>query len=132
MRIVSLLALAALVCATGAGAREPAVLVSLEQTGGFAGIERGLAVHRSGKVVADGMPVKTARLTPARLQALRDALVRARFASLARVYESEQPIADGYVYRITYAGRSVRIEEEATLPPRLERPFELLTGLIRS
>ena len=71
IRGVSLLALAALACATGAGAREPAVLVSFEQTGGFAGIERSLAVHRSGKVVSDGLPVKTARLTPARLRALR-------------------------------------------------------------
>jgi hypothetical protein len=39
-------------------------------------------------------------------------------------------VADGYVYRIAYGGRTVRIEEGATLPPRLQRPFSLLLGLV--
>jgi hypothetical protein len=131
VRIATLLVLAALAGAPGAERPMPGVLVTFDQTGGFAGIERGLVVHRSGKIVTDGLPLTTARLGPTRLRVLRDALLRARFATLKRLYESEQPIADGYVYRITYAGRTVRIEEDAKLPPRLERVFDLLTGLVQ-
>jgi hypothetical protein len=109
---------------------QPVVLVTFEQTGGFAGIERGLVVHRSGKVVSDGLPVTTHRLSAARLRALRNALVQARFATLLRTYESETPVADGYVYRIRYAGRTIRVEEGAELPARLARPFSLLTRLV--
>jgi hypothetical protein len=106
-----------------------AVLVSFERTGGFAGIERSLVVHRSGKVVGDGFPVTTQRLSATRLRALRGALVRARFATLRRTYVSDTPIADGYVYWIRYAGRTIQIEEGAKLPPRLARPFSLLIRL---
>jgi hypothetical protein len=107
-----------------------AVLVSLEQVGGFAGIERGLVVYRSGKVVSDGLPLATSRLSPSRLRALRTALTKARFATLLRKYESETPVADGYVYGIAYAGRKVRIEEGAEVPARLQRPFSLLLSLV--
>lgn len=103
-----------------------------EQTGGFAGIERGLVVYRTGRVVSDGLPVRTSRLSSTRLRALRLALQQARFATLQRKYESDEPVADGYVYRISYAGRTIRIDEGAKLPPRLARPFSLLHGLVTS
>jgi hypothetical protein len=132
VRTVAACLLAALsVTAAAAEARAPAVLVSFEQTGGFAGIERSFAVQRSGKLVSDGLATTTARLGPARLRVLKEALAKARFASLKRTYESELQIDDGYVYRITYGGRTVRIEEEAKLPPRLQRVFALLSGLVR-
>jgi hypothetical protein len=125
-----LLAALAVTAAASAEARAPAVLVTFEQTGGFAGIERSFAVQRSGKLVSDGLATKTGRLGPAKLRALKDALARARFATLRRTYESEEQIDDGFVYRITYGGRTVRIEEQAKLPPRLERVYDLLSGLI--
>jgi hypothetical protein len=133
VRVVGLALLVALAPAV-AQARpvsQPAVLVSFHQLGGFAGIERGLVVYRTGKVESDGFPLSTARLTAARLQSLRTALQQARFATLPRKYESDEPVADGYVYRISYAGRTVRVEEGATLPQRLRRPFSLLLGLVR-
>jgi hypothetical protein len=132
MRVVGLALLVVLAPAVAQArpASEPAVLVSLEQIGGFAAIERGLVVYRSGKVVSDGLPLATSRLSSARLKALRLALVRARFATLLRKYESDNPVADGYVYKVAYGGRTVRIEEGATLPPRLQRPFSLLLGLV--
>jgi hypothetical protein len=132
MRAVALtvVAVVASVCAQAAPADQaPTVLVTYEQTGGFAGIERGLVVYRTGKVQSDGMPLRASRLTPARLRALRTALQQARFATLAKRYESETPIADGFVYRVTYGGRSVRVDQGADPPARLERVLVLLRGL---
>jgi len=108
-----------------------AVLVSLHQSGGFAGIDRSLVVERSGAVVSTGLPHAPSRLSPRTLTTLRDALVAARFATLARVYEPTVPIADGFTYRIAYAGRTVRIEQGAQLPTRLRRVFDLLAKLTR-
>jgi len=128
---VSVVAFVASVCAQAAPAagQSPAVLVSYEQTGGFAGIERGLVVYRTGKVQSDGLPLKASRLTPTRLRALRTALTQARFGTLAKRYESETPIADGFIYRVTYGGRSVRVDEGAEPPKRLERVLVLLRAL---
>jgi hypothetical protein len=123
--------LAALAMTAAADACPPAVLVTFEQTGGFAGIERSFTVQRSGKLVSDGLATTTARLSPAKLRALKSALAKARFATLKRTYESDVQIDDGYVYRIMYGGRTVRIEEEAKLPLRLQRVYALLSGLVR-
>ncbi len=104
-------------------------LVSLRQTGGFAGVDRGLAVTGTGRVVPDDLELRTRQLSPARLQALREALKAARFGTLARHYAPAQPVADGFVYRIAYAGRTIRIDEHAVVPRRLARVFALLRAL---
>jgi hypothetical protein len=126
------LAVAVLALAAGAGGSRAAapspVLVTLQQVGGFAGIERSLLVRRNGRVESDGLVLTTRRLSPARLQALRQALVAARFATLKSFYRSDPPIADGYVYRVGYGARRVAVEEGAKTPPRLAR---LLTQLAR-
>jgi hypothetical protein len=128
---LSVLAVCAAVAAQGgaAAARPSPVLVTYEQTGGFASIERGLTVRQSGAVVSDGLPLKVKHLTPARLRTLRTALADAHFATLHSHYASDEPIADGFVYRITYAGRTVSIDQGATLPARLEHVFALLRSL---
>jgi hypothetical protein len=130
VRIALIVALVASTAAA-AQARPPAPLVTLEQRGGFAGIERGLFVERSGQVVSDGLAVTTHRLTAAQLRALRAALVAARFPTLARHYESDVAIADGFVYRLSYGGRTVQYEEQADLPARLQRCVDLLTKLVQ-
>jgi hypothetical protein len=124
--LVGVVAVASLAGPAG-GAGSP-IVVSFQRTGGFASIEKHLAVHRDGTISSDGYAAKK-KLTAAKLAALRSALADARFATLDRVYEPDAPIADGYTYRITYAGRTVRIEEEATLPPRLQRVFTQLQNL---
>ncbi len=86
-------------------------------------------MRTSGTVVSDGLPVTATHLSSKRLIALRTALRQARWGSLERRYESDVPIADGYVYRITYAGKTVKIEQDAKLPARLARPFSLLRAL---
>ena len=120
---------AALAVQSGPAAQASPVLVSFQQTGGFAAIERGLTVRRSGAVVSDGLPVKVKQLSAARLRTLRAALSTAGFAALRDRYESDEPIADGFVYRIGYGGQTVEIEQGATLPPRLARVFQLLRSL---
>jgi len=120
---------AALAAQPASRAQQSPVLVSYQQTGGFAAVERGLTVRRSGAVVSDGLAVKVKSLSPLRLRALRSALTAAAFPSLQDRYESDEPIADGFVYRIGYAGRTVQIEQGATLPARLDRVFKFLRSL---
>jgi hypothetical protein len=130
MKTLCTAALVLLAWAAAPSAAAPtSVLVSFEQTGGFAGIERGMAVTRTGRVVSDGLPVTVSQLPPARLATLRDRLVAARWATLRSKYGPETPIADGFVYRITYAGRTIRIDEGATLPLRLRRPYAMLRAI---
>lgn len=117
------------VLTSSSSAATPSNLVTFEQTGGFASIERGFAVRTTGAVVSDGLPVTAKRLSAKRLVALRAALTQARWGTLARRYESDTPISDGYVYRITYAGKTIKIEQEAELPVRLARTFSLLRAL---
>jgi len=127
---IALLSVLLLATATSADAAASPTLVSFRQTGGFAGLDRGLVVARTGDVVSDGLPLKKAHLTRLELAKLKLALVNARFAGLAKTYESEQPIADGFTYRIAYAGHVVAIEEGAKPPPRVQRVFALLERLV--
>jgi hypothetical protein len=108
---------------------QPAVLVSFEQVGGFAGIERSFTVYRSGKIETDGLALTTTRLSTERLRTLRTALQVCEFAKLKRRYKSDAQIDDGYTYRIVYFGRTIAIEEDAKLPPRLARVFSQLRRL---
>src|SRR5262249_12239756 len=128
--VLSLIVLgASLAVQAGSATQQSAVLVSVRQTGGFAAIERGLTVRRSGAVGSDRLALKGKAPSPPPLPAPRTALAPAGFGSLHDRYESDEPIADGYVYRIGYAGRSVEIEQGATLPPRLSRVFAFLRSL---
>jgi hypothetical protein len=127
MKPVFVTAFVLLACLVPSAAAAPSsVLVTFEQTGGFAGIERGMSVTRSGKVVSDGLPVTTSQLSAARLALLKQRLVDAHWATLRAKYEPEAPISDGFVYKVTYAGRTIRVDEGATLPLRLKRPYAQL------
>jgi uncharacterized cupin superfamily protein len=128
---VALALLLAVVTAASAAAATSPTLVSFRQTGGFAGFDRGFAVKRTGALVPDGMPLKKAHLTATELSKLRLALVNARFATLAKAYRPDEPIADGFTYGITYAGRRVTIEQGGKPPLRLQRVFDLLRRLAR-
>jgi hypothetical protein len=125
MVLAVLLALA--VVALQAGAAPSPVLVSFRQTGGFVGVDRSVVVRRSGAVTAANVHVSS--LSRARLTALRDALQAARWRTLKSRYAPKVHVADGFQYAITYGGRTIRIDQGATLPPRLGRPFVLLQRL---
>jgi len=119
-----LAALLTLAVAPQAASAPSPVLVSFRQTGGFVGVERSVTVRRSGAVTGENVHVST--LSHARLTALRDALEAARWKTLKSSYAPEVHVADGFLYAITYGGRTIRIDQGATLPPRLARPFVLL------
>lgn len=111
--------------------RPAALLVAYERTGGLAGIREELRVSRGGQatlVHARGGR-STFRLTCARLRALRDRLVQARFATLAPVYAPADPIADGFIDTVSYAGRRVRVLTGARPPERLARVLGILRGI---
>ena len=127
---IALLTVLLLATAASANATSPAALVSFRQTGGFAGLDRGLVVARSGAVTSDGLPLKKAHLSRLELARLKLALANARFSSRAKTYESQQPIADGFTYRIAYGGHVVAIEEGAKPPLRVQRVFDLLSRLV--
>lgn len=113
--------------------RQAAVLVRYERTGGFAGIREVLTVRRSGSATVvrlRGSGETTIRLSCARLRALRTALVRARFASLAPVYVPDTPVSDGFVESVSYGGRTVRVLTGAEPPPRLARVLAILRDIV--
>src|SRR3954451_11469310 len=128
LSVVALGAAAATIQPAPAASPSP-VLVTFEQTGGFAAIERGLTVRRSGALVSNGLPLKAKQLSAARMARLRVLLTGAHFATLEHRYESEEPIADGFEYRISYSGTSVRIDQGAKLPARLAGVFAFLRSL---
>jgi hypothetical protein len=122
--IVLALLLAFAVAAPQAASAPSPVLVSFRQTGGFIGVERSVVVRRSGDVTAEN--VRVSKLSRAELTALRNALEAARWRTLRSGYAPEVHVSDGFLYAITYAGRTIHIAEGATLPRRLARPFVLL------
>ena len=108
------------------------MLVRYERTGGFAGVRDLLTVRRSGSgtLVRDrGSSPVAVRLSCARLRALRNALVNARFATLSRVYSPPDPYADGFIEAVTYRGRTVRVLTGARPPARLARVLGVLREL---
>lgn len=111
--------------------RPAALLVAYTRTGGLAGIREELRVFRGGQatlVHARGGR-STFRLTCARVQTLRDRLVQARFATLAPAYAPDDPIADGFVETVSYAGRRVSVLTGARPPERLARVLRILRGI---
>ena len=113
----------AVVAPQAASAPSP-VLVSFRQTGGFVGVERSVVVRRSGAVTAKNVHVST--LSRAQLTAVRNALEAARWRTLKSTYAPAVPVSDGFLYAITYGGRTIHIAQGASLPRRLARPFVLL------
>jgi hypothetical protein len=112
--------------------RQAAVLVNYERSGGLAGIRDALTVRRSGAATLvrhRGAGPVALRLSCARLRALRNALVDARFASLARVYSPPDPYADGFIESVSYGGKTVRILTAAEPPARLSRVLGLLRAI---
>ena len=112
--------------------RPGALLVSYSRTGGFAGIRERLRVYRGGQaeIVRGSGRLTELRLSCRRVRALRDALVAARFASLASLYAPDALVADGFVETVGYGGRSVRVLTGGVPPPRLARVLAILRDVV--
>jgi hypothetical protein len=107
-------------------AATPQVVVSYRQTGGIAGIDRAYTLYLTGVLVSHS---KRSRITAAKLRAVRQALEQARWGTLRSLYKPSTPVADGFSYRITRAGRTIRIEDGAQVPARLARVQRVLASL---
>ena len=112
--------------AAGAGSQSPK-LVAYVHSGGFTGDSDSLTVFRSGKADSSN---GSFGLTTRRRLSLQRALVAARFATLRRQYVPTDPVADGYVDRVSYAGRTVSVAEGANPPARLQRVLAMLADIL--
>jgi hypothetical protein len=98
-------------------------LVVYTRTGGFIGVQDSMRISRDGAVSSSNGDF---RLSAKRLATLRLQLRTARFPTLKRRYEADYPIADGFVYGVTYGGKRILVNEEGKAPPRLQRVLDTL------
>jgi len=107
--------------AAGQAEAQPGPLVVYTRTGGLIGVQDSMRVSPTGTVSSTN---GNFRLSAKRLATLRERLRAARFPSLKRVYGT--PVADGFVYGVTYRGRKVLVNENAEAPLRLRRVLQLV------
>jgi hypothetical protein len=107
------------------------LLVAFHRTGGIAGFDDRLSVARSGLATHTprGSVARVFRVPAADLSELRDALAAADFPALDDEYLPEVPVADAFTYTLTHVGRTV-VTSDGAIPPELEAPIALLTGLL--
>ena len=126
--VVVALALSLALAGTAAGAgAQSRKLVTYVHSGGFTGDQDSLTVFRSGKADSSNGPFG---LTTKRRLSLQRALVAARFATLKTQYVPTDPVADGYVERVSYGGRTVSVAQDANPPARLQRVLALLADIL--
>jgi hypothetical protein len=121
--VLVLIVLVAAAPAAGEAGPRQQPLVVYTRTGGFIGVQDSMRISRDGTVSSSNGDF---RLSAKRLATLRLQLRTARFPTLKRWYEADYPIADGFVYGVTYGGKRVLVNEEAKAPPRLQRVLDTL------
>lgn len=137
MLAVTMLAVGVLAPGAGraqeAGSGDPAdVLVTFVRSGGFAGMEDRLEIRRDGgaRVEGRGQEPRDFQVPADELATLEAELEAADFPHLEPSYRNDPPIADGYVYEVTYDGWTVRCEQDAG-PPALEQVIDHLEEILR-
>ena len=109
----------------------PSLLVSYHRTGGFIGVDDRLSIASDGHVTRtdrSGVPEEF-DLSPAALSELQDALEAANFPSLKKVYKPPFTVSDGFVYTVTYRGKTVVVYQEAIIPPALGAVIDRLSQI---
>jgi hypothetical protein len=105
----------------------PSVLVSMEVTGGIAGIDEYLAIGSNGAARLDTRQGSHRfKLSKKRVKDLRARLTKARWQRLKSEYPAPAGTADGFSYSIIYRGHDVRTADGARRPLRLERVVSAL------
>jgi hypothetical protein len=131
MSRASLAAVVVVLAACGSGASgstekrpapRPRTLVTLEKSGGIAGISQHVVVRRSGRVVtssrqARGGRAEVSHVGPRRLRGLRRAVRRASLPH-RRTYTGSSPVADAFHYRLATPGHVVTWDSPGATPPR--------------
>jgi hypothetical protein len=109
----------------------PSQLVSYHRTGGFIGVDDRLSITSDGRVTRtdrNGVPEEF-DLSPAALSELQDALEAANFPSLKSVYKPPFTVSDGFVYTVTYHGKTVVVYQEAVIPAGLQQVIARLSQI---
>jgi hypothetical protein len=107
------------------------ILVTFMRSGGFAGVEDRLRIQRDGaaRVQREGGEARDFQVPEAEVAQLEAELDAADFPHLRSSYRNDPAIADGFVYQVTYEGRTVRCEQDAG-PPALERVIDHLERVL--
>lgn len=125
--------LCAVVLVLPAGAGAATTLVSYAAGQAVLDGETSLKISRSGAATARrGDARERFRLGERRLARVKRLLRAARFRGLERNYEPVgPPLAGGARQRVTYRGRTVRVEAGSEPPDRLRRVLKALRRLFR-
>lgn len=116
-----------------AGAGNGALLISMHQTGGIAGVDEYFAVYAGGalELRGKGGAVTRAQVTAADLQALQQLLASPDVVSLAGRYQDATPDAFNYELELGTAegkARKIVFSDTSAHPPALD---QLLAELVR-
>jgi hypothetical protein len=105
----------------------PSVVVSMEVTGGIGGIDDYLAIG-SNRAARLDTRAGTRRFTVGRkvFRGLKARLAAARWQHLHSEYPAPPGTADAFSYSIIYRGHSVRTDDGAPRPARLQRVLSVL------
>lgn len=111
-----------------------APLVTLNRSGGIAGINETLVVQSDGTVqIIDGemggQVQKEGRATPEQIAKLEAAIQAEGWQQLDAAYGEGQQIADGFTYTIVANGKTVKSHDGTQNPPALENVLSLLNEL---
>ncbi|WP_405978623.1 hypothetical protein [Streptomyces sp. NBC_00158] len=102
----------------------------MTRSGGFAGQVRTVIVKGDGSwSLLDGKvrDLRSGKLEPSRLEALRTALREADFAHLPRVATADPPVYDGFTYAFVHGGFEVAADQ-TELAPGLRKVLGALPG----
>ncbi|AZM91146.1 hypothetical protein D1J60_23970 [Streptomyces sp. W1SF4] len=102
----------------------------MTRSGGFAGQTRTVLVKGDGSwTLLDGKArdLRSGKLEPARLEALRTALREADLAHLPRVATADPPVYDGFTYAFVHGGSEVTADQ-TELAPGLRKVLDALPG----
>jgi hypothetical protein len=106
------------------------MLVEFERQGGLAGFDDRLTLRADGsyEVGRRGAAVIRGKLSPAEVANLRGVLDGSRFSEIPAV-NAASGVADGFTYRIAYAGHEV-LAQDGAVPPALAPVLTALGDLL--
>jgi hypothetical protein len=106
-------------------------LVEFGRQGGLAGLDDQVTVQADGsyQIVRKGGTPTPGRLSPDEVTRLRAVLDSAHFGEIPAVNPGASTVADGFTYRIAYAGHEV-LAQDGGVPPALAPVLDALSGIL--
>jgi hypothetical protein len=106
-------------------------LVEFGRQGGLAGFDDQVTVRADGsyQIVRKGGTPTPGRLSPDELTRLRTVLDAAHFGEIPAVNPGASAVADGFTYRVAYAGHEV-LAQDAGVPPALAPVLDALSAIL--